>query len=416
MLVGCVLLGAVSLLAGCLYDSRWGQAKQSQRSVAQHMTPQGLRPTAAKQGESDGGRPNARPSDQRVLRLRAHATTKYMATTVEWQRRLAQTIDVANRVLGPTLGARLEVAEVVSWAPAASEDDLGALLKELHGVDPGGDVEWVVGFAAAVPRFELSFHQLGMGDVIGKYFVVRAMSNAAEYQAIRSEFSELGDDERTKLYESRLQHKAATVLLHELGHTLAALHESEPSSVMHRRYSPKATMFSEETAEVMRIALEHRGGVDGMPPSEAFARALLERLQRQQGTWLAGERDELVARLQRQLEARSDPADAGAPPTAARTLGRTDISAAPVKNGGLEALTDADRGQFEQAVQEQKAGRPREAWTKAEPLFGRYPKIEAVQDLRCQLALQQGLLWQEVRAQCDALMQLTPGLDKKRTK
>ncbi len=416
--MACLLLGLAVLLGGCFfYDSSWGQAKQSQRSVAQHMTPQRLRPTANGQLESDGGLPNARSNEQQVLKLRVHATAKYLATTVDWQRRLAQTIDDANRVLGPTIGGKLEVAQVASWTPAASEDDLAALLKELHGLDAGNDVEWVLGLAAAVPRFEVSFHQLGLGDVIGKRFVVRAMSNAAEYQAIESEFSELAEDERTKLYESRLQHKAATVLLHELGHTLGALHERDPSSIMHPRYSPKAATFSEDAAQVMRIALQYRDRFDGLQSGQAFARALLERLQRGEGDWVAAERNDLILRLQRHLEAAANQGDGGPQPPLSRTLGRTDVSAVPSKGGALEALADADRSTFEEAVKEQLAGRPRDAWTKAEPLFGRYPKVEAVQDLRCQLALQQGLLWDEVRAQCDALMQLTPGLtEKKRSK
>lgn len=426
----CLLIAFALFLVDCIFfDSRWGQAKQSQRSAAQQITPKALKAGSTKSVDDESAESAQRSptSAGRAFKLRVHATPRYAATNLDWQRRFVVTIEDANRVLVPTLGARLEMLEPVSWVPAASEDDLDALLKELHGSDPGDDIDWVIGLAAAGPRLELAFRQLGMAD-IGKHLVLRGMSNAAEYQAIQVQFAELDEEERTKLYHARLQHKATTVFLHELGHTLGAIHEHDAASIMNPQYDTKTVTFSAETVQLMQVTMQSRRPGERWPADESWARGLLDVLQRTPGSWVIAERNDMIARLQRILAARSKSPPAATvsasssgnvavSPSASASLPPSGSNGTNVGNAptGLESLSSSDRLRFDEAMKEQQAGHPRDAWLKAEPLFSSYPTVEAVQDLRCKLALQQ-MGWEEARAECAALMQLTPGLRGKNRK
>ena len=66
----------------------------------------------------------------------------------------------------------------------------------------------------------------------------------------------------------------------------------------------------------------------------------------------------------------------------------------------------AERAAFEQALEAERRGDFMVAWQKAAPLAVRYPFVLDVQDLRCRLARARDLPWSEVRAECEALMQL----------
>jgi hypothetical protein len=79
----------------------------------------------------------------------------------------------------------------------------------------------------------------------------------------------------------------------------------------------------------------------------------------------------------------------------------------PAAPADLAALGVPDRAAFDEATESLRAGQPREAWSRAKPLFTAYPDVATVQDLRCQIAMKLGLTWDEVKAQCDPLMKLT---------
>jgi hypothetical protein len=84
-----------------------------------------------------------------------------------------------------------------------------------------------------------------------------------------------------------------------------------------------------------------------------------------------------------------------------------------------EALKDvapADRSVFADAVSQVQAGQAQNAWTKAEPLFARYPDVYAIQDFRCKLALKLTPLWQEARRECERLMDLSRGPSRPKPK
>jgi predicted Zn-dependent protease len=161
---------------------------------------------------------------------------------------------------------------------------------------------------------------------------------------------------------------------------------------MHASYETQVEGFSKEAAEFMRISLDHR--LLPEPRDEkAFTQALIEHLRRTSSSWVSSERDAILA----QLRAAPEPS---APPAAPAK------EAAPAEKP-VNGLSEADQAEYTQAVQEQRAGRVAEAWSKAKPLFTRYPDVYEVQDLRCQLAMKMGGHWQQTQAHCDRLMQLT---------
>lgn len=370
--------------------------QRSQAAAVQNATPKALHATPA--GETDLAATTSKAA--RPLKLRAHATPGHAAEVVEWRRQLADLVDEANRVIGPTLNARLEIERAEPWSPRSGDDDLSALGAELAARDPGSGVEWVIALAASLPRIEQSFHQLGLGHVHGKHFVMRAMNDAREYAAIERELSRVDELERRKLYRARKRHKAVTVFLHELGHTLGAMHEPDAATIMHASYSARVEGYSAATAGLMRLSLDHRIA-PAATTERAFVEALLAHVKLNGASWVASERDATVARLEAALAKRAGGARAratrAAPPTP------------PPADDLLAALTAGDRAVFEQAVVEQREGRLREAWSRAKPLFVTYPDVYAVQDLRCQLAMQMGGAWGAVQAECARLMQLTPG-------
>src|SRR5262245_48678094 len=112
---GARIAGLVALLAlsACFYDSRWGAAKQSQAAALQRATPAELHATPLEPGDTEIPPQRA----VRTLKVRAWATPRHAAEVLDWPRRLAEALDDAGEVLGPTLGIRVEIAAAAGWTP-----------------------------------------------------------------------------------------------------------------------------------------------------------------------------------------------------------------------------------------------------------------------------------------------------------
>jgi hypothetical protein len=397
---------ALMALSACFYDSRWGAAKQSQAAAMQRATPTLLHGTPP--GGSDAEIASPRRA-VRTLKIRARVTPRYAAEVLDWPRRLADTLDDAAEVLAPTLGIRLEIAATSEWTPRAPEEDLSALTRELAATDPAGEVDWVVGLVGSVPRFEESFHQLGMGLNPGKHLVMRAMNDAREYEAIERSFTEIDAGERRKLYRARRRHKAATVFLHELGHTLGLPHEISATTIMHHRYGTRVAGFSEAAVGLMRLSLEHRLE-PALQNERAFNDAILAEVERSAASWVPDERDALLAKLRAATS--PPPRRAGRPAAGDGELTPRQESASG--EDLLASLSAADRATFNQALLDVRAGRWQAAQAAAKALVSAYPAVYAVQDLRCQIAMAAGGDFKQIEAECAAAMELIKAPGKKR--
>ena len=123
-LLAIVALSSVcASLSGCFlfYDSRWGQAKASQKRVAAHAMPSELRADAQSGAVKD---PNERSKPVEHLRIRAYATPHYAAAFVDGQAQFEQALRDANPTLAHDLSFRLELSDYQVWprnAPPSSK-------------------------------------------------------------------------------------------------------------------------------------------------------------------------------------------------------------------------------------------------------------------------------------------------------
>jgi hypothetical protein len=362
--------------SACFYDSSWGSVKRAQTHNAVHATPASLQATDADE---------RRASHAREAHVRVYVTDRYAAQELEWDRKVRDLVDGANEILMPTLGVRLEVEHQAAWSDAGDDADLAAVLASLTTKDDGASTDWVVGLVGSIPRLSDSFHEIGMADVIGKHVVLRAPSS--ERGAIDSAFDKLGAAEREKLDHARKRHRAVAVFLHELGHTLGAIHENDVQSLMNAQYDPNMAGYSDDSVGLMRLTLEHRDKEQTPDEKHSYAAAMLALLDVRRDTlWVKSERDAMISRF------RPDTAPLVQPQVAV-------IDEVP------ELLGD-DRATYRRAVTLSRDGDAAAAWKGALPLFKAYKAVYAVQDLRCTLAMKL-VGWPGSQPECDTLMKLS---------
>jgi len=402
LFVGCASLG------GCFfYDSTWGQAKASQKRVAAHEMPKELR-TEPSSGAREGPGQPSKPVER--LRIRAYATPHYAAALVDGQAQFEQALRDANPTLAHDLAFHLELTDYRIWSSNVSDDDLSSLIAAIQKDDSAVDVDWVVILASPRHMVAVSPDQIGSGQLLGRYLAIRAMSDADEFDAIERDFTELAEQEKAKLYAARKRHKAAAVLLHELGHTLGMPHELDQHSMMSPRYSPEASAFSAYAARLGQRVLALRATTAGTELHRSDARAALNLLRSVPAhTWEGTTAAEVEALLRFEAER---PLAGGA--TVRRRASPSSSTALPSPPPGEPAagspardLSATDRALLAQARAAQAGGRFVEARSLAAPLFQAYPDDYAVQELRCQLAMKVGLSMDDESAECERLRQLS---------
>ena len=396
----------LAALVGC-YDSQWGETKRAQQRAAQAATPAALRPV----GADDDARTRVA-----TFRVRIVATPRYAAQTVDWQKQVRELLVDANRILEPSAGARLQVERLAEWTTPTADDDLPAALAALAATDAGDDVDWVIGLVGGLPRVTASFHDVGRAEVLGKHIVLRAAAREGEHDRIEKSFDELNEEERARLRRERKQHRALTMLLHEVGHTLGAPHEEAHQSVMHPAYDPKMAGFSMQATEMMRIAVARRAqGAQGAPVDVRALAGDLAAYMRKATTspWSEEERASSLATFDalhtRGAKPESPPTSPSATSAAAATA-HPPTATGPAPFASPEALADlrpADRARFDQASAAFQHGATDQAYVTAKPLFDAYPKTYAVQDLRCQIAVLRRVDAQALTRECDGLKRLS---------
>ncbi len=420
-----ILTTTAATLSGCLFDSRWGEREREQRRNAARLAPSALQGAPAAPSEeatpatgASEAAPALAPAPQtapaRTFRIRIYVTPQYAAQVADAKQQLREMVSDANLILAPTTGARLDIESVVVWETAKSEDDLQASLEAIKAKDAGGDVDWVVAMVGGMPKATLSFHDIGRAFVLGKHLAMRSSSRLGEHDAIEKAFDELGDDERAKLRRALKRHRASAVFLHEIGHTLGALHENDAHSIMHPSYDQQMTAFGADAAALMRITVSHRAAHE--TDASNLARDLLAYLEPSTSTaWLAHDHDELVKTLRAAL-----PAARGASGATAR--GGAPASALPADIGekatgtAVEGVRPGDQEAYAKTVRALASNDVVAAWTSGKALFTAYPDVLAVQDLRCQVAMRSQSDFSYTRSECARLMELSTAPPPKKTK
>jgi hypothetical protein len=374
-----LLLGALS--AGCFYDSSWGHETTAQKHNAEAARP------ASFKAEASGPLPK---KAAHTFKMRVWATAQYASQTLDWQHEFKEMVETANDILLKSADTRIEIASMASWPGAPAQDDLEKTLTALDQQDKGDDVDWVVGLVSGFATFTISFHDLGAARYLGKHFVLRAASDFTEHAAAEAAFTKLKPDERLRLLGERKRHRSVATFVHEVGHTLGALHDTDKEGLMYPGYSKNMRAFGPEVSKVLLIGAAHRKGTS----QHALAKELLAFYEANANPWQPKERESTIVMLNKFVGPKPPPPVAAAP--------------APLPFADTpKELKDTDKPTWAASVDAFRGGKFKDAWQTATPLFDAYPKVLAVQDLRCQIAMKVGFDWQKTKAECANLMELS---------
>ncbi len=382
---------------GCIggYDSRWGQSAAVQRQHAAEHAPtlHGERPD-----END-----APAKSVRTLRVRAYVARAYASQVVDVTATLRDLFADANDVTEPALGVKLQLEGIRTWS-LAKDDDLPKTLAELRQADPASEVEWVAGFVGALPRATLSFHDLGVGDLPGRHVVLRSPSSAMVHDSVERSYAELSEEERRRVQTAARRHRAAAILLHELGHTLGALHERSDQSLMYPQYRSRMTTFSPEALPVMRSVLERRDFKNGEEQASMYRELAVTLRRAPPSLFFEEERQQFLAQAD-ELVAKVDARTRPATTTSAAT---TTAAASAAPEPESPELSVEDRARFTRAREAAAGADWGAAWEHAKPLFAPYRDVLTVQELRCNVATKV-FRFEVARRECERLMQLSTG-------
>lgn len=358
------------MLPGC-----GGRQKAGERRSAKEIEPAALvaTPTA-------GGPVGA-------ARVRFYVDAAYRQQNPDAQAELKALLASASRVLGPTIGVTLELAEVRDWRPTQGSTLQGDLA-QLEDLDPADDVDWVVGLTAPLGHVSSDLDKLGAAERLGRHLVLRSLNDEAEMALLSDVLGSLPSREREALWARRRRHEQTVLFLHQLGHALGAMHVTDSVRLMGTSYGSSQAGFAPENAGLMRAAVTARLAPGGRQAPQREWKAVLEYVH--QHAWEGWNQDEKSA-LTSDLEGRlKELAEAGA---------------------GM-ALSDkvrpADREKFRAAERLATAGSPLDAWTELEPLIGFYPDERGVQLLACRLAVAAKRDASAVAARCGQAARLAP--------
>jgi hypothetical protein len=213
------------------------------------------------------------PRSTGTFKVRAWVDEDYRRRP-RWRSTVEELVARVSRYTAAAFGAALEV-EVRPWE-RSGDVPLGAIHDELIALDPGADVDWVVGFVTAPQALTTDLDHLGVATPLGKHILIRDMNDADEARAIDQAFPDLGADERVAFYAERKRHKELVVFLHEWAHTLGHPHDADLRHVMGPSYTPHAAVFSPEGTRLVRAALVARRGGPGADAAVGEMRRLLE--------------------------------------------------------------------------------------------------------------------------------------------
>jgi predicted Zn-dependent protease len=397
--VGAVLLVVAALVRPSRGDDKkkpglfegWTPAGR-QRERAQKLAPAELDLTPA----------GARRETPRPARLRIYADREYRQTVLRWQGKLRGEIDRINRVVGPVFGVAFEIESMREWPASHLGAPIDVMLADLEALDPGPDVDWVIGLVTPFQGVTASIHQLGAARYLSRHLVLRGMDDEQEGLALRREFEFLSEDERSDLYSERKAHKETVVFLHEWAHTMGALHNEDPAVIMNALYDRERRGFSDFEKRLIALVVDRRLAHPGELHPESQDQDLVSLLATappQEGF----DRDRAgLIELARERARRRPGATAPAPGPAPAPL--------PPASGpapAAEVLPAADTHAYDDAVDALNAGRREQAWTLLQPVAQRHPRNAVVGMLACHLVVGHPRA-EDARAVCDKAAALTP--------
>lgn len=351
VLVACIAIA----LAGC-YTNAFSNAAAAKRIQKRDL---------AKALPSPLEVANPMPGDARSAYVRVYVDEDFRAQNLRWRSQIEEQLDEANQFLVPALGVRLVVKEIVPWASRSAQDRLDQVLARLEAHDDADDVDWVIGYVSSLSLVGATFEQLGIARILGRHMVVRGYADLPERKMFSAAFPDTSDADREQVHQARRRHKQTVILLHELGHTLGAPHETDSAWLMHGTYDAHMVTLSEASRELMRITLE-----TWLDPRDRFRVATVAgKLQsyfesNPWGGWVEDERTELMAELS--------------------ALGAT---RGPQEPGPALTVPASAYAQWKRAGDLARAGKYAEARAELDALVAAYPATPDIRQSICEVAV-----------------------------
>lgn len=319
------------------------------------------------------------------FRVRVYVTPDYRDQNPGAEQQLERLMASASRILEQSMGARLELVEVTTWL-RKGDGDAEAALAELEAFDPATDVDWVIGMLGALDHVASDMDKLGHARVLGRHLVVRGLNDAAEAALLDRVLTGASRSTRRDLYARRKRHKELVGLLHELAHTLGAMHVTDSSNIMHASYEPSQARFAQQNAVLMHVTARARKA--STRPADEWAAVATHIREVAWSGWNQDEKAMLLAALDERVK------NAGEAGTG-MTLDRS--------------VRSADRERFAAAQRLMEAGKPLDAWEDIEPLIELYPDQSPIQVVACEVAQAAGRDATFVSGQCQRAAGLAPG-------
>jgi predicted Zn-dependent protease len=322
----------------------------------------------------------------KAIKVKAYADADYRAKTPRWKDRINDELDYANSLLTPMLGVRLELTDVVEWDHQAPDAPLRETLAALTEAASADDVGWVIGFTSPPTEPTNAFDELGAGELFGRHIVLRGYDDEAQTAAFHKQFPDVPVKDAGDALDARRRHKQTCLLLHQLGHTLGAIHETDPSWIIHATYDPQQATISERNRELMQIALDDRLKIKEMRDKVATATQVLAAIERNDwGGWVAGEKDDEVNTLRAIVDA--------------------------AKKGQTAAdIPAAVYDQYSHAERLMQQGKQKEALAELDPLLAAYPGNAQIRLLLCKTHLaQKGPPSDKAKEACERAAELAQG-------
>jgi len=322
-----------------------------------------------------------REGDPRTVKVRVWTDVGVRAQT-RWKDEINEQIDYVNQLLTPLLGARLQVEAWRDWSRVGEPHQALAQLAE---ADKGDGVTWVIGYIAPPDTASKAMAELGFGEPLGHYIVVRGWAERQESEALAGSLPDLKETERTEVIAAHRRHKQTVILLRALATTLGGIAETDPSWLLHPSYSKKQVGFSDRNRELMTLALDARLADE---TEQVVAKKLLEAIEKTQwGGWIASSQDEVTKRMRNVLDqAKAGKTAVEIPPAAYDQYSR-------IKTLALQKKTQ-------------------DALLELENLLTAYPGNAAMHMLRCEIMLaaaKDPKASDQARAACKRVIDLAPG-------
>jgi hypothetical protein len=371
-------------LSACAHQKNAYELKRD----AQHAQLRRSAPAAL--GEDEGGEWRA----FKTLKARFYYDPAFAKLEGNVETHVKDRLPAVNDVLEAAIHARV-VIESVRALPEniPSQIDLDVALKKLEAQDLGEDVELVVGLIGARPVASFSFFEVGRARVLGKHVVLRSMSSPEEIRALDT-FDAVDPETRSRLYQQRKRHKEAAMMLHEIAHSLCALHVRITSDLMHPSYDPTMQTFTPRNVELMKLALDER--LRSVEDQDLRALATALKLRLTAAPWegfLDKDRDELLAMLESMSSAPTHQTTAMASRGSAP---RHDTSARD-----LSALAAADRARLGELDDKSAAGDTKTFYEGVRQLADAHPHIHFLQHEACETGMKLKRSFKEIAPYCD---------------